>query len=123
MYFAHVNANTYMSIFTQRANIHLGLTKCKSIVVSLRFYQPFASYCYALYKPNLSLNGYISSVIGWVGRWCWVASSAAGLTALAYSRARACCACSRCGIDGLLFVAFCCHVVYPIFPFLMPHLL
>ena len=31
MYFVHVNANTYVSIFKQRANIHLGLTKCKSI--------------------------------------------------------------------------------------------
>ena len=27
----HVNANACVSIFTQRANIHLGLTKCKSI--------------------------------------------------------------------------------------------
>ena len=31
MYFAHVNTSTYMSIFTQHVNIHLGLTKCKSI--------------------------------------------------------------------------------------------
>ena len=30
-----------------------------------------------------------------------------GPTALAYSRARACCACSRCGIGGLLFVCVC----------------
>ena len=37
-----------------------------------------------------------------------------GPTALAYSRARACCACSRCGIGGLLFVAFClsCRLSY-----------
>ena len=30
---------------------------------------------------------------GWVGRWCWVGSSP---TTLAYGRAEACCACSRC---------------------------
>ena len=45
-------------------------------------------------------------------------------TALAYSRARACCACSRCGMGGQFFVCVCFfHLVYPIFSFLMPHLM
>ena len=63
---------------------------------------------------------------GWVGWWCWVASSAGRPTALAYSRARVCCACSRCGMGGLFFcvcVFFFFYLIYPIFPFLMPHLL
>ena len=56
----------------------------------------------------------------------WVAGSGdgAGLlpvsgrpTTLAYGRAGACCACSRCGMDGLFFVCFCFHLVYPIFLF------
>ena len=43
-------------------------------------------------------------------------------TALAYICARALCACSRCGMGGLFLCMF-FHLVYPIFPFLMPHLL
>ena len=43
---------------------------------------------------------------GWVGRWCWVASSAWRPTTLAYGRAGACCACSRCGMGGLFFFFF-----------------
>ena len=43
---------------------------------------------------------------GLVGRWCWVASSAGHPTTLAYSRAEACCACSRCGTGGLFFNFF-----------------
>ena len=68
---------------------YLNQWKCllpKCLLVILWFYQLFASYCHALYKPNLSLKGYISSVGDWLGRWCWVASSAGGggPTALAY---------------------------------------
>ena len=45
-------------------------------------------------------NSYIMG--GWVGRWCWVASSAKCPATVAYSTARACCACSRYGTGGLL---------------------
>ena len=64
-------------------------------------------------------------ICGWLGRAMVLGSFQyrRGPTALAYSRARACSACSRCGIGGLLLWLFVCHVVYPIFPFLMPHLL
>ena len=41
-------------------------------------------------------------------------------TSLAYGRAGACCACSRCRMGGL-FLFFSSHLSY--FPFLMPHLL
>ena len=58
---------------------------------------------------------------GWVGQWCWVASSAGRPTTLAYGRAGACCACSRCGMGGLCFIFFKSHLSY--LPFLMPHLL
>ena len=37
-------------------------------------------------------------------------------TTLAYGRAGACCACSRCGTDGL-FVYICFHLAYHIFLF------
>ena len=40
----------------------------------------------------------------WAGRWRWVASSAGAscyFCTFAYSRARTCCACSRCGTGGL----------------------
>ena len=37
-------------------------------------------------------------------------------TALAYSKAGACCACSRCGTGGLFFCCF-FHLIYPIFLF------
>ena len=63
------------------------------------------------------------TVGGWVGRWCWVASSAGAAghpTTLAYSRARACCACCRCRTDGLFLCFFSSHLSY--FPLLMPHL-
>ena len=43
---------------------------------------------------------------GWAGRWCWVASSAGRSATFAYSRARACCACSRCGTGGLYIYVF-----------------
>ena len=45
-------------------------------------------------------------------------------TTLVYGRARACCACSRCGTGGLFFFLFVCfssRLSY--FPFLMPHIL
>ena len=44
-------------------------------------------------------------------------------TTLAYGRAGACCACSRCGMGGLGFCVFFLNLIYPIFLFLMPHLL
>ena len=43
---------------------------------------------------------------GWAGRWCWVASSAGRPATFAYSRARAYCACRRCGTGGLYFYIF-----------------
>ena len=43
---------------------------------------------------------------GWVGQWCWVASSGGRQTTLAYSKEEACCACSRCGTGGPFFCVF-----------------
>ena len=40
----------------------------------------------------------------WVGRWCWGASYY--FSTLAYGKAGACCACSRCGMGGRCFVFF-----------------
>ena len=43
-------------------------------------------------------------------------------TTLAYGRAGACCACSRCGMGGLFFILF-FRSRLSYLPFLMPHLL
>ena len=56
---------------------------------------------------NIYLSLYNVPKVGvWVGRWCWVASSVGRPTTLAYGRAEARCACSRCGTSGLLFIYF-----------------
>ena len=41
---------------------------------------------------------------GWAGRWWWVALVPGRPATFAYSRARACCACSRCRTVGLYFL-------------------
>ena len=51
---------------------------------------------------------------GWLGR-------AMVLGTLAYGRAGACCACSRCGTGGLFFFIF--FISSILLPFLMSHLL
>ena len=77
--------------------------------------------------PLVDHETYLMVVGGWVGRWCWVDSSAGGggPTALAYGRARACCAAGSGWVGWVLCVCVCVffHLVYPIFPFLIPHLL
>ena len=58
---------------------------------------------------------------GWAGGWCWLASSAGAscyICTFTYSRARACCACGRCGTGGLYFFIF-----FICLPFLMSCLL
>ena len=65
-------------------------------------------------KTKLDIDT-INIVGGWVGRWCWVASSAGRPTTLAYGRAGACCACSRCRTGGLFFFCFFFHPVDHIF--------
>ena len=65
-----------------------------------------------LFKTLMLMLLVDSNTILWVGRWCRVASSAGTSSTLAYVRAGACCACSRCGKGGLcFFFCFCFFVV------------
>ena len=41
---------------------------------------------------------------GWVGRWCWVASSV--WASYYFGRAGVCCACSKCRMGGLCFIIY-----------------
>ena len=56
--------------------------------------------CYSRAK---SLERRLAQRLGLQSQWWWVASSARASSTLAYGRAGACCACSRCGIGGLFF--------------------
>ena len=47
---------------------------------------------------------------GWAGRWCWIASSAGRPATSAYSKARACCASSRCMTGGLYVFFYVFHL-------------
>ena len=75
-----------------------------------------------MFLPITYYTNLLSSVL-------WVVGSGNGAgelpvpgrpTTLAYGRAGACCACSRCGMGGLFFIVFISSIL---FPFLMPHLL
>ena len=75
--------------------------------------------CWNFAKMFITLT---STVDGWVGRWCWVASSARASYYFAYGRAEASSACSRCGTGGLFFfLLFFLLSNLSSLPFLMPH--
>ena len=89
-------------------------TVCLKIGICIWWYP-----CIILKVNHLKPLSKARLVGGWVGQWCWVASSAGASYYFGiYSRAGACCACSRFWKGGLFFIfLYFFHLVYSIFLF------